>query len=268
MSAIETAARLLSQADALLVTAGAGMGVDSGLPDFRGPGGFWGVYPALGRAGLSFEEVASPNTFIERPTLAWGFYGHRLNLYRETTPGKSFDLLLDLAEDMPYGAFVFTSNVDGHFQKAGFPAQRVCEVHGSIHHLQCLNRCSDAIWSAAGVNPEIDEENCRLISEVPTCPKCGGVARPNILMFGDWYWNRSRQEAQMQALHVWLGRAPNIVAIEIGAGTAIPTVRNFGEGVGCPLIRINKTESKVRRPGDVSLPLGGLDALTLIRAAI
>ena len=264
MNPVESAAKLIAQADALLITAGAGMGVDSGLPDFRGPGGFWGVYPALGRAGLHFEDIANPRTFIEKPRLAWGFYGHRLNLYRKTVPGKSFSILKTMAEGMPYGAFVFTSNVDGLFQKAGFPAARVCEVHGSIHHLQCLNRCSDKIWYANQVQPDIDEENCRLLSELPTCPHCGGIARPNILMFGDWYWNDQRQRDQMAALQAWLDRVSNAVIIEIGAGTAIPTIRRFGESLCYPLIRINTAESDVPKPGDISLPMAGAEALALI----
>lgn len=77
------AARLIDEADSLIIAAGAGMGVDSGLPDFRGVGGFWQAYPALGRAKIRFEEIASPATFERDPTLAWGFYGHRLNLYRK-----------------------------------------------------------------------------------------------------------------------------------------------------------------------------------------
>lgn len=84
--AIETAADLIGQADALIIAAGAGMGVDSGLPDFRGQNGFWKAYPALGRAKLDFYEVASPRTFEQDPELAWGFYGHRLQLYRACTP--------------------------------------------------------------------------------------------------------------------------------------------------------------------------------------
>lgn len=54
------AARLIDSADSLIICTGAGMGIDSGLPDFRGPGGFWKVYPALGQAKLRFEEIASP----------------------------------------------------------------------------------------------------------------------------------------------------------------------------------------------------------------
>ena len=55
-AAAEHAAALLEQADALIVAAGAGMGVDSGLPDFRGVSGFWQAYPALGRSKIRFEE--------------------------------------------------------------------------------------------------------------------------------------------------------------------------------------------------------------------
>src|SRR5687767_9842489 len=80
------AAAAVRDADALLVTAGAGMGVDSGLPDFRGTEGFWRAYPAFARLGLRFEQLASPAWFARDPHLAWGFYGHRLNLYRATTP--------------------------------------------------------------------------------------------------------------------------------------------------------------------------------------
>ncbi len=79
---LEQAADLVHQADALIVCAGAGMGVDSGLPDFRGNDGFWKDYPALGRARMEFTSVATPYTFRSDPTLAWGFYGHRLLLYR------------------------------------------------------------------------------------------------------------------------------------------------------------------------------------------
>lgn len=70
-AALITAAEIVADADALLVTAGAGMGVDSGLPDFRGTDGFWRAYPALGRRGLQFHQVASPRTFETDPALAW-----------------------------------------------------------------------------------------------------------------------------------------------------------------------------------------------------
>ena len=107
-----TAAQYLAEADALLIGAGAGMGVDSGLPTFRGDTGFWQAYPAL--QGRSFAEIATPDTFTHDPELAWGFYGHRLNLYRQYAPHARFAILRRWMATLarPPGAFVMTSNVD------------------------------------------------------------------------------------------------------------------------------------------------------------
>lgn len=85
-------AELISTATGLLVTAGAGMGVGSGLSDFRGNEGLWNHYPALGKQKKSFSDIASPATFHKNPKLAWGFYGHRLNLYRKTIPHQGFEV--------------------------------------------------------------------------------------------------------------------------------------------------------------------------------
>jgi NAD-dependent SIR2 family protein deacetylase len=264
----QRAADLIARADALIVTAGAGMGVDSGLPDFRGPEGFWGAYPALGRAGIRFEDIANPQAFEDDPYLAWGFYGHRLNLYRETVPHEGFRILHDIADRLPHGAFVFTSNVDGQFQKAGFDEERIVECHGSIHHLQCLKGCGEHVWSAGGFRPVIDAGACRIASPLPACPLCRSLARPNILMFGDWNWLRARTHEQQLRFKRWRQEVERPVVIEVGAGTAIPSVRLFGEEQGCPLIRINKREWQIRRPDDVGLPMGGVEGLCGIAEAM
>src|SRR3954469_23658296 len=88
---IARAADAVKSAEQILITAGAGMGVDSGLPDFRGTDGFWRVYPPFKQLGLRFEQIANPKWFDADPHLAWGFYGHRLNLYRATTPHDGFE---------------------------------------------------------------------------------------------------------------------------------------------------------------------------------
>src|SRR3990167_565644 len=105
---LERAADLLADADALIVAAGAGMGVDSGLPDFRGREGFWRAYPALREAELDFTQIAAPKAFRTAPERAWGFYGHRLALYRRTTPHAGFALLRHWGARMLHGLSVFT----------------------------------------------------------------------------------------------------------------------------------------------------------------
>jgi len=256
------------EADGLLVTAGAGMGVDSGLPDFRGTQGFWRAYPARARARIAFESIASPAAFEADPRLAWGFYGHRLALYRRTEPHEGFAILMQVGGAMKNGTFVLTSNVDGQFGLAGYSGERVCEIHGSIHHLQCMRGCSDKIWPATDFAPEIDADKCLLRSALPVCPRCRGLARPNILMFGDRGWIEARQQKQYAALLAWLRQVRRPVIVEIGAGTAIPSVRHFGEAARGVLIRINPTEPGVPKGKGFGLRTGGLEGIRRLREAL
>ena len=257
----QQALRWLDQADGLIITAGAGMGVDSGLPDFRGDQGLWRAYPALRNAGLNFVNIASPRAFRKDPELAWGFYGHRLNLYRATTPHAGFDILKRWASRKKHGGFIYTSNVDGQFQKAGFPEARIVECHGSLHWLQCMDACDARVWSAQGWQPDVDETACRLLSPLPRCSACGGLVRPNVLMFGDGDWHDERTHRQQQRLEAWLDTVSAPAVIELGAGTAVPAVRWFGSVLNAPLIRINLRESDIESGQGVGFAGRALEVL-------
>lgn len=241
------------------------MGVDSGLPDFRGDEGFWRAYPAL--RGRSFAEMANPRWFVEDPATAWGFYGHRLHLYRDTVPHDGFAVLRAWAARVP--TFVVTSNVDGQFQAAGFPAAAIWEVHGSIHHLQRVDG-RGGIWSAAGVSVDVDAAAVRARGALPTCPESGAPARPNVLMFGDLRWRPERAAAQQDTFADFVrGLDPQrVVVVELGAGTAIPTIRDLGEDAqdrGATLIRVNLREAEGPR-GTISIAAGARAALQAIGA--
>ena len=227
------------------------MGVDSGLPDFRGPAGFWRAYPPYQAMGLRFEQIADPIHFAADPALAWGFYGHRLALYRRTVPHAGFGVLLEWSKRWP--TRVFTSNVDGQFQKAGFAADKVAECHGSIHFLQCTLDCGQPVWPVDEVSVTVDPATMRAAPPLPSCPECGALARPNILMFGDFEWVADRSAEQLRAHAAWLRglRADGIplAVVEIGAGTAVPTVRREAElasAASGALVRINLREPQVR----------------------
>lgn len=261
---IDQAVQWLNKADGLLITAGAGIGVDSGLPDFRGTQGFWQAYPALRTAQLGFQDIASPAAFIDSPRRAWGFYGHRLQLYRQTTPHPGFHILQKIGSRMRHGYFVFTSNVDGQFQKAGFDNQRIVECHGTIHYLQCLSPCTSAIWPANRQAMDIDADACMLRSDLPACPHCQRLARPNILMFNDTGWIADATDRQSRRLSQWLQQVRQPVVIELGAGTAIPSVRRLGESLRVPLVRINPAAPQVAAPQAVGIGVGALTALRLL----
>ena len=266
---LDRAAAAITDADALLITAGAGIGVDSGLPDFRGDEGFWRAYPPLKRLGISFVNMANPIWFKRDPELAWGFYGHRLGLYRSTDPHDGFRILREWGKECTNGFFIFTSNVDGQFQRAGFDGERILECHGSIHHLQCTARCSNEINSAAGFEVSVDDETFKAAPPLPSCSACGALARPNVLMFGDWGWLPERTSVQEGRFSSWVSNLGDarLAIIEIGAGTAVPTVRMTSEQLarrsGATLIRINVREPQV--PGDhIGIAMGGLEALVEI----
>lgn len=272
---IKRAAETIERAEALVICAGAGMGVDSGLPDFRGDKGFWKAYPAFGKLNLGFVDLANPAWFEKDPALAWGFYGHRLVLYRSTMPHRGFQILRGFASRMKHGAYVFTSNVDGQFQKAGFAEDRVIEAHGSIHWMQCTGMCGAGIFSAEPYHLEIDLETFRAREPWPSCPKCGALARPNILMFGDGEWEGTRSHDQSRRLHAWQHELPDtpgkLVIIECGAGSAVPTVRSFSEQIvnlkKATLIRINPRECEVP-PAQIGIDAGAMAALDEINQAI
>jgi NAD-dependent SIR2 family protein deacetylase len=268
------AAQAIAEAEALLIGAGAGMGVDSGLPDFRGDQGFWRAYPRYAELGLNFAALANPRWFKSDPHLAWGFYGHRLNLYRTTVPHGGFHILRDFAAGMRLGSFVFTSNVDGQFQRAGFSADRIAEHHGSIHAMQCVSGCTADIISADGFHVEIDETTLRAKDPLPRCPRCSGLLRPNILMFGDWDWNSEHTRQQEERLEKWvsdvLSSRARLAIVECGAGLAIPSVRNFCADLArkarAPLIRCNPREpdADVRGYEHIGIALGAHAALKAI----
>lgn len=241
----------------VIITAGAGMGIDSGLPDFRKPNGLWN--------NEEFKELAQPSIFTSYPEKAWGFYGHRLNMYKKTIPHEGYQMLLDYVKDKDY--FIFTSNVDGQFQKAGFDNEKITEAHGNIHYLQCTG-CSREIFNEYPLEIEVDAQ--MQTSSYPLCEECGSVLRPNILMFNDHDFNRSRVHDQQGRMFQFIDKikVKKIVIIEVGAGTDVPSVRSFSETIrqlpNSFLYRINLDEYEIPDEEDddgMSIPLGALDGI-------
>lgn len=233
----QIAAQAIREADGLRIVAGAGMGTDSGLPYFDW---FNILSKNRSRVGISRmnlnKYVASPESFVMRPTYAWGFYGHLLNLYRNTVPHDGFRLLREMAAELPHGAFVCTSNVGGHFQKAGFSEDNLFEISGSIHHHQCVNHCgltqktrfswnslseignssyNRLMWAADDFMPEIDLDKRQIISALPYCPKCGELARPNIRKCCGNEFNSNRHNIQNIRYNMWMGHIRKLVTISI-----------------------------------------------------
>jgi NAD-dependent SIR2 family protein deacetylase len=244
--------------------------------------------------------MANPAMFETDPTLAWGFYGHRLQLYQDTVPHRGMHILANWLRTWPQKGFVFTSNVDGQFQKAGVDASSIVECHGSIHHLQCSQLCSTSLHRIHDpsnvIAPEAEAEaestvdgtvhldlhvdvNSMRVSEkkLPRCVQhdCNALARPNILMWGDWGWVSDRTDEQHERFEQWSSlcrmRNSRVVVIEVGAGTSLPTIRLRSENFVQYdperrfLIRINPREPHVYQQYTPGIGLAG-NAQTIIEA--
>jgi hypothetical protein len=160
----------------------------------------------------------------------------------------------------------------------------VVECHGSIHFLQPFdNRLDKLVWPAAETLKDLRVNHETFLAEgaLPVCPPqagtaAGTLARPNILMFGDWGWDESRTAAQEHSLTQFvesLPREARLVVVEVGAGVAIPTVRHASEGYlddfpNARLLRINLANPRGPVDQTVAIPVGGKHALTLLDEAI
>ncbi|WP_250482553.1 Sir2 family NAD-dependent protein deacetylase [Caballeronia sp. GACF5] len=257
---IARAAQLIRTAEALVIAAGAGMSVDSGLPAFRGSGGLWTTLMPAGMSERQLGSLTQGDCLTKRPSQAWTFYGRAHDVCRHSVPHDGYQLIREWASTKRHGVFVYTSNVDGHFQAADFSEDRIVECHGTIHTLQCATPCSDRLWPA---DASIDG-----LSEPPSCPNCSGIARPNFLLFADDAWIPARTARQQARLRDWAGAIERAVVIEIGAGQAVPSIRLFAETFGAPLIRINLDDEQVEHGTAIGLRGSALAVLKEINAAL
>ncbi len=151
------------------VLTGAGISTDSGIPDFRGPGGIWTTNPAAERLSSYQAYLADP----EVRRLAW-----RSRLAHPAWTARPNAAHLALARlAAAVDTWVITQNIDGLHQRAGTPAGRVLELHGTLYGVVCVG-CGDRTEMASAL------ERVRNGEADPACPQCGGILKSATVMFG------------------------------------------------------------------------------------
>lgn len=240
---------LITSADGVIILAGAGMGVDAGIPDFRGNTGLWTAEKE------NFIKFATADSFFIRPLEAWNFYITRLINYSKFDPHRGYYALRQLGKDM----FVVTSNVDGHFERSGWDIDHIYEIHGNLKWIQCSRRCCDDMQPMPQFSKELSN-----IKEAPHCPRCGAVSRPVVMMFEDAWFVGNHAIEQSHRYIKWAENKKNIIGIEIGAGTAVPSIRMFGEQHTRALIRINPYDHKIYRRTDMAIPESAVKGIDII----
>lgn len=165
----------LREARRALVLTGAGISAESGIPTFRNPGtGLWSQY--------SPEDFATPRGWRRNPKLVWGWYAHRRQVVRRAEPNAGHRALAELASYYSELTLV-TQNVDGLHTRAG--SRDVVELHGSLFRF----KCSIEEIAVAYADPEDDDPAAIEALErgegpdVPLCPRCGALVRPDVVWF-------------------------------------------------------------------------------------
>ena len=260
---------LLKSAKAIVILTGAGMGVDSGLADYRGTGGQWGKVEK--QTERSIFEIVNPSNLIENPDYLWTMFAHRLKEYSETIPHAGFDILKKWIEQFHLDYFIITSNIDGHFQKKGFKSTKIRELHGSIYYMQCSKPCSDTIWELKLNATQLLEDI--KIGKYPQCPKCGAIARPNIYMFRDntFLPNRTNKQEENFQQFINNNNGEQLIVFEIGSGPHVQSIRKktrmLGIKYSAVIIRINPKDFKIKEP-HIGINKGALEALLEIETFI
>ena len=165
----------LREARRAMVLTGAGISAESGLPTFRNPGtGLWSQY--------SPEDFATPRGWQRNPKLVWRWYAHRRRLVRRAEPNAGHRALAELASYYPELTLV-TQNVDGLHARAGSPD--VVELHGSLFRFKCsIEEIPVAYTDPDGGDLAAMEALERGEGpEVPLCPRCGALVRPDVVWF-------------------------------------------------------------------------------------
>ncbi len=229
---IINAVNVIKNSEALLIVTGAGMGIDSGLPDYRGPNGLWNTWHPAKELNMTYEKLSTHENFLENPELAWGFQTYLTRLYHELDPHQGYyDLLKIATKNFNNNYFIITSNVDSQFLKSGFDPLKLYEVHGTKRLWQCIDKNCNKLNCPWLFNidqlPKIDSKTLLALKPLPKCKYCGKLARPNVSFFGDFIFNESITKVQSERLFNWIQANKNkkLVIMEMGCGISVHSIR-------------------------------------------
>ncbi len=162
---IEKLTQILKDSNNIVFFGGAGCSCESGIPDFRSASGLWNEKLKI---NLTPEQLVSHTMFMRYPEEFFEFYRDKL-IYPEAKPNAAHIALAKL-EEMGKLKAVVTQNIDGLHQAAG--SKVVYELHGSVLRNYCM-KCG-AFY---------DEKFILESKGVPTCPKCGGKVKPDVVLY-------------------------------------------------------------------------------------
>lgn len=182
--------KYIDEANDIVFFGGAGVSTESGIPDFRSANGIF-------TQNLSAEEIVSHTFFYYNTKEFYEFYKNKM-MFLDALPNDCHKKLAEL-EQKGKNITIITQNIDGLHQLAG--SKKVVELHGSIHRNYCL-KC----------HTFYDAKFVKESAGIPTCPKCGGLIKPDVVLY---------EEALDENNIEWAIRALSKADLLIVAGTSL-----------------------------------------------
>ncbi len=242
-------AEMIGQARHIVVFTGAGVSTESGIPDFRSPGGFWTKFD---------PEDFTIDRFLSNPETRrkqWRFLLSG-DLLKDASPNAAHQAIAEL-EALGRLDCVITQNIDNLHQKAGNDPGRVYELHGTMHWIRCL-KC--------GGRYALEEilKQYRTAMDPPACGRCGGIMKPDVIFFGEALPEETLQEATRHASRCDL-------LIVVGSSLVVypaATLPLIAKESGAKLVIVNLTPTPADQFADVVINASAGDALTRILAEV
>ena len=167
--AIAQLANLIADAESLVAFTGAGISTESGIPDFRSPGGIWNRYKPIDYQSFMASDEAKREY--------WRRGRNTYAVIREARPNAAHLALVELERRGKLDLLI-TQNIDGLHEAAGSSAERTIELHGTAHKVFCMSCGTEESRDAIGARLDAGEE-------IPACRICGGVLRAATVAFGE-----------------------------------------------------------------------------------
>jgi NAD-dependent deacetylase len=170
-ASIKKAALMLSQAKRVAVFTGAGISTESGIPDFRSPGGIWSQYDP---DDLTYGKFRSHENYRK---IYWEYDLARFPAMKDALPNDAHKAVVEIEKTGKMIALI-TQNIDGLHQRAGSSPDKVYELHGTVHEVTCLD-CHTR-WPRELITERMSRERI----DVPYCEHCGGPLKCATIAFG------------------------------------------------------------------------------------
>ena len=230
---IAKGAQIIKEAKRILIFSGAGMSTESGIPDFRSPGGVWSKYDP---SDFYFDKIISSEKARER---YWEMSTEFYDTMKDAVPNRAH-LAIRAIEDSGKLLAIVTQNIDNLHHKAGNSPERIIEIHGTAFSVSCLS---------CGKKYDRDDIQERLNSGVkaPYCDDCAGILKPDTISFGQAMPEDKMADALMYArecdLCIVLGSS---LVVYPAASVPVHAVQN-----GARLIIINRDETPLDAEADL-----------------